>query len=171
MYAIGYYLINILNLIAIAYLFFTNYGAANFSMEKGFSYLAYGIAIAFTLVPLHEYIHVLAYRSQGAANTSYDAQIKKFIFMAIADRFVANKKEFTIVALAPFVLITGTLIIALFIAGLYGQFLVLGILFTHTACCSGDFGLMSFFEYNKRKKPVTYDDVVNKVSYFYGENV
>jgi len=60
------------------------------------------LAIAFALIPSHEYIHVLAYKSKGAKNTSCDANLKKFYFMAIAYRFVANKKEFQIVALAPF---------------------------------------------------------------------
>ena len=34
--------------------------------------------------------------------------------------------------------------------------------------CSGDFGLLSYFEFNKDKQVVTYDDIENKISYFYG---
>ena len=35
--------------------------------------------------------------------------------------------------------------------------------------CSGDFGLLNYFEFNKEKQIVTYDDVENKISYFYGQ--
>lgn len=35
--------------------------------------------------------------------------------------------------------------------------------------CSGDFGLLSYFEYHKNKHVVTYDDVENQISYFYGK--
>jgi hypothetical protein len=41
------------------------------------------------------------------------------------------------------------------------------ILFAHTAMCSGDFGLLNYFEFYKDKEIVTYDDVENKISYFY----
>jgi hypothetical protein len=34
--------------------------------------------------------------------------------------------------------------------------------------CSGDFGLISYFEYNKERQIVTFDDVEQKLSYFYG---
>jgi hypothetical protein len=140
----------------------------DFHFERGFSFLSYGIAMAFALVPLHEFIHVLAYKSQGAQHTSYDANLRKFIFMAVADQFVANRKEFTIVALAPFVVISIALLVALPFAGVYWQLTILGILFTHTACCSGDFGILSYFRFHKDRDIVTYDDRVNKVSYFYG---
>jgi RNA polymerase sigma factor (sigma-70 family) len=39
----------------------------------------------------------------------------------------------------------------------------------HAAMCSGDFGLLSYFEYHKTKQVATYDDVENKISYFYGQ--
>ncbi|MBK7234060.1 MAG: DUF3267 domain-containing protein [Saprospiraceae bacterium] len=121
------------------------------------------------LIPLHEYIHVLAYKSQGATNTSYDVNLKKFYFMALADKFVANKREFKIAALAPFIVITTTLIILLFLANTNLKLTISAVLFAHTAMCSGDFGLLSYFEFNKEKQIVTYDDVENKISYFYGK--
>jgi hypothetical protein len=46
---------------------------------------------------------------------------------------------------------------------------VLSIYLTHTAFCSGDFGLLSYFDFNKDKEVVTYDDRAGKVSYFYGK--
>lgn len=147
--------------------FWKNYGSEGFKFEKGFSYFSYGIALAFMLIPIHEYIHALAYKMQGAVNTSYDANLKKFYFMAIADKFVASRKEFQIVALAPFVVISSTLIISMFFSNTYWTFTLLGTLLTHTAFSSGDFGLLSYFEFHKDKEIVTYDDKENKISYFY----
>jgi hypothetical protein len=37
----------------------------------------------------------------------------------------------------------------------------------HTAGCSGDFALMSYFYNYWEKNPVTYDDVAGQMSYFY----
>ncbi len=162
------------NLVAvglIGYYFYAYYHSGNFSFDKGFTHFSYGLAIAFGLVPIHEYIHVLAYKSQGAEHTSYDANWKKFYFMALANKFVANRKEFQIVALLPFIVISTTLLILLFFVGQLWSFTILGVLLTHTAFCSGDFGLLSYFDYHKSKDVVTYDDVENKISYFYGKTL
>jgi len=141
----------------------------NVSIGKGLNYLSYGIFMALALIPLHEFIHVLAYKSQGATKTSYDANLKKFYFMAIADQFVANKKEFTIVALAPFTVISAALLIMFIFSGPLFSITILSTFLTHTACCSGDFGLLSYFEVHRDKMIVTYDDKSNGISYFYGK--
>jgi hypothetical protein len=153
----------------IVFWFWKSYGTDSFNLGNAFTHFSYGLAIAFGLIPVHEYIHVLAYKSQGANRTSYDANLKKFYFMAIADKFVANKKEFQIVALAPFVIISTTLILLLFISGQLWTFTILGILLTHTAFSSGDFGILSYFDYHKNKDIVTFDDKENSISYFYGK--
>jgi hypothetical protein len=169
-YSIAYFLANALIIVLGAFYFvFVLHYNKDLKATKVLSHLSYGALLAFLLIPLHEYIHVLAYRSQGAKNTSYDVNLKKFYFLALADRFVANKREFTIVALAPFVTITLGLLAALPFAGQYWNFAIFGMLFTHTMCCSGDFGLLSYFEFNKHKQPVTYDDNANRVSYFLGK--
>ncbi len=167
-YSVFYYISNFLVFGLVGYFFVKGYSLADYSIGSRFTYFSYGLAIALALLPLHEYIHVLAYKSQGATNTSYDANLKKFYFMALADKFVANKKEFEVVALAPFVVITTILTILLFLANTNWTLTVSSILFAHTAMCSGDFGLLSYFEFNKMKQTVTYDDVENKISYFYG---
>jgi hypothetical protein len=112
---------------------------------------------------------VLAYKSQGALHTSYDANLKKFYFLAVADKFVANKREFRIVALAPIVVISAVLLILTFFTGPLWTLTVLGALLVHTAFCSGDFGLLSYFDFHKDKDIVTYDDRKERVSYFYGK--
>jgi hypothetical protein len=163
-----YMVSNLLVFAAVGYFLIVNWQRGTFTMGEGLTHLCYGLAIAFALLPVHEYIHVLAYKSQGAQNTSYDANLKKFYFLAVADKFVANKKEFQIVALAPFVIITSMLLVFLIFTGPLWKMTVLGALLTHTAFCSGDFGLLSYFAFHKDKEVVTFDDKATRVSYFFG---
>jgi hypothetical protein len=167
-YSVIYYVSNAIVFGLVGYLFVQNYNELNYSFGEHFTHFYYGLALALALLPLHEYIHVIAYKSQGAINTSYDANLKKFYFMALADKFVANKKEFEVIALAPFISITSALTVLLFIVTSNWTLTVASILLAHTAMCSGDFGLLSYFEFNKDSHIVTYDDVENKISYFYG---
>lgn len=167
-YSMFFYLGNLILFGLVGYFFVKGYNLPDYSLGTQFTHFSYGLAIAFALVPLHEYIHVLAYKSQGATNTSYDANLKKFYFMALADKFVANKKEFEVVALAPFIVITSTLMVCLLAFNTNLTLTISSVLFAHTAMCSGDFGLLSYFEFNKERQTVTYDDVENKISYFYG---
>ena len=161
--------INIFFVSFILYWIWKSVYVENIKFVDCFSYLSFGILFVFLLIPIHEYIHVLAYKSQGALHTSYDSNWKKFYFMALADKFVANKQEFRIVALSPFVVINTTLILVWpWVEGLW-HFTILGTLLMHTAVCSGDFGILSYFYFHKDKDIVTYDDVGNKISYFYGK--
>ncbi|MBX7107618.1 MAG: DUF3267 domain-containing protein [Chitinophagales bacterium] len=167
MYSVIYYLCNLLLLVLTGYFILDGYNLAGYNVGDRLTDFSYGIAIAFALVPLHEYIHVLAYKSQGAVNTSYAANLKKFYFMALADKFVADKKEFEVVALAPFVAITAMFSLLLCVAGEPWTLIITGILLAHTAMCSGDFGLLSYFACHRDKQVVTFDDVAGKTSYFY----
>lgn len=167
-FSVIYWLSNLIFIASIIFYFWQNYGSDSFSFGEGLIHCSYGFAIAFLLIPIHEYIHVLAYKSQGADQTSYDVNLKKFYFMAIADKFVASRKEFQIVALAPFVTISTVLLFLLFFVGNLWTFTILGTLLIHTAFCSGDFGLLSYFDFHKNKEVVTCDDKENGISYFYG---
>ena len=89
--------------------------------------------------------------------------------MAIADRFVANRKETFIAAPHAFVVITTGLVLLLFrgrqlatdhrrhAAGPYGY-------------VSGDFGLLSYFACHPDLDIVTWDDRANNISYFTVKN-
>jgi len=169
-YSVVYKLINIIAAFLLGFWLWKCHEYDGVSIGKGLNYLSYGIFIALALIPLHEFIHVLAYKSQGATKTSYDANFKKFYFMAIADQFVANKKEFIIVALAPFSVISSVLLVMLIFSGPLFSITLLSTLLAHTACCSGDFGMLSYFEVHKDKMVVTYDDKSNGISYFYGKS-
>jgi hypothetical protein len=164
-----YYTANIFIFALSGYFFVNGYAQPGFEIGQRFTQFSYGILIAFLLIPLHEYIHVLAYRWQGAKHTSYDVNLKKFYFMALADKFVASKKEFQLVALAPFLVITSALTILLFLVNANWTLTIMGTLLTHTAMCAGDFGLLSYFQFHKTKEVVTYDDVPKGISYFYGK--
>jgi hypothetical protein len=162
-----YIVSNFLVFAGIGYFLIVNWQKGTFTIGEGLMHLAYGLLIAFLLLPVHEFIHSLAYKSQGAISTSYDSNIRKFYFFAVADQFVANRKEFLVVALAPFAVITTILLIFLLFSGPLWSMTVLGALMTHTSFCSGDFGLLSYFDHNKDKEVVTYDDKTGRVSYFY----
>lgn len=165
-----FYLFNTINLVFAIVLFSLMLkeivrGDFRFSIE--FTYFSYGMLSTLLLIPLHEYIHALAYKYVGAKNTSYDMNLKKFYFMAMADKFVANSKEFRIVILAPFITITVACAVAFFSLDNIWKYFPLGIFFTHTLFCSGDFGLLSYLEDNKLKDIYTYDNKEKGESYFY----
>lgn len=167
-YAVIYFIANMLSFGLAGFLLVRGWKHPEYSIASDIGSFITGLTLAFLLLPLHEYIHVLAYRSQGAKQTSYAANLRKFYFMALADRFVANKKEFTIVALAPFVSITAMLLILFFALNPSWQPTVVGTLLLHTAMCSGDFGLLCYLDIHRDKEIVTYDDVPAKLTYFYG---
>lgn len=139
----------------------------NLGATQIFDKVALGLAMTFLLVPIHEWIHGLAYQSQGAKNTSYGANLRKFYFVAYADKFVANRKAFRIVALAPLVVITVGLLVAMLFVPLKWQLSISAMLVLHTAMCSGDFGLLNYFDFHRDKEVVTYDDMEQKRTLFF----
>ena len=163
-----YYGLNILLLLIIAVIMgYDFYYDPSFTWAGRLSYLSFGLLFSLLLIPIHEYLHSLAYKYVGATKTSYDMNLKKFYFMALADRFVMNLKEFRIVALTPFVIITALCLLAfIFPLGIW-KHTVISILLIHTAFCSGDFALLNYFEFNKSKDLVIYDDIESGTSYFY----
>jgi hypothetical protein len=133
-------------------------------------HLSWGMALAFALIPLHEYIHVLAYRSQGARETSYDVHWRKFYFLAVAHGFVAGQRQFRIVALAPVAVITLAGLLAMPLTGASWQLTMLSMLLIHAAFSAGDFGLLSYFHEHRHLEVVTFDDRDQKLSYFLGRS-
>lgn len=119
------------------------------------------------LLPLHEFIHGLAYKYVGAPKVKYVAQWRKLIFYAMADGFVAGRKPFMLVAFAPFVVITLLLVLGFLTAGMQTEFIFLSALLFHTSGCIGDFALVSYYYSNKDKELYTYDDALAAKTYFY----
>ena len=104
----------------------------------------------------------------GAKETSYDMNLRKFYFLAVAHRFVANKTEFHVAALAPLLTISVVLISFIFFAGHSWTIALLTTLMIHGSFCSGDFALLNYFQVNNDQEVVTYNDKENNVSFFYG---
>jgi hypothetical protein len=123
--------------------------------------------VLFILLPLHEWIHGLAYRKVGADKVSYVAQWRKLVFYAMADRFVAGKKEFYLVAFAPCIVINLLLLLGFFIFSVQTEFIFLSALLLHMSGCIGDFAMVSFFYEHQDKEVYTYDDALAAKTYFY----
>jgi Putative zincin peptidase len=119
------------------------------------------------LLPVHELIHGLFYKLFGATNISFAGEWRKLIFYCVADGFVITSNAFVFIALAPFVIISTVLVIAMLFSSGSFFYLLFGSLILHTGGCFGDFSLASYFYNNRKKKPVTYDDASNKKSYFF----
>lgn len=126
-----------------------------------------GFALFFPIIPLHEWIHGIGYKLAGARSVQYKAVWKQLVFYAMADRFVTHARPFFLLAIAPFAIINTACIIAAFTLPPQWNWLAIGLLVIHTMGCAGDFSLMSYFREYRHRDPVTYDEVDNKISWFY----
>ena len=170
---LNFYTVSYNLLVIIPFLFFIiriilDYTSDSFDSAI-ISFFAFGITGAFLLIPIHELIHALAYKFVGAKTISFGSDIKNFVFFAAADKFVADYKEFQIIALAPVISITFISIIILFFISGNLVWSFIGLITVHSLFSGGDFGLLSYFHENRDKEIVTYDDVKNKISYFYSK--
>jgi len=103
----------------------------------------------------------------GAKKIRFGADLKQMIFYATAEDFVGGKSEFTIVALAPFVVINFiSLFTAVFIFPQNWIFF-LSLLLFHNVMCIGDFSMLSFFERHNDKEVYTFDDLKTMTAWFY----
>jgi hypothetical protein len=129
-----------------------------------------GFVLFFFLVPIHELIHGIGYRLAGARKVTYKAVWRKLVFYAMADGFFTGRKQFVLLAIAPFALINSLLILVVFsVPESYSAWLAAGALVMHTAGCAGDFALISYFFENWKYNPVVCDDVENGLTRFYLE--
>ena len=139
------------------------------SVLNKLSYFSFGMLVfLLALLPLHELLHAAVYKLQGAKQIIIEAQWRKMVFLAIADKFVVDGRQFYLVALTPFVVITTFLLLFLPMANEPIQWVIYGSLLFHTAGCMGDFALCSFIWQNRHLKLYTYDDHLQKRSFFYG---
>jgi hypothetical protein len=163
-----YLISNLLPIILMGYLFFmfpTKYD----NYAQIFSNISMGFSFFIPLIPIHEIIHAIAYKIEGAKKVSIHAQWSKLIFLAAAHHFVANRKSFFIVAVAPFFLINSTLLVGFIYFDEYWKWFFLSAFLIHTSGCAGDFALLSYFWHYRKLKIFTYDDMILKKSYFFSE--
>jgi hypothetical protein len=118
---------------------------------------------------LHELLHIIPYYLTGARNIRIGMDLKQYMFYVTAHRYVANKNQFRVVALVPFLVIsTGLLFLVLFLPGLWKWSLSL-FLFVHATMCAGDFAMLNYYALHWGKKIYTWDDFDTKTAYFYEE--
>lgn len=129
-----------------------------------------GVVVALlVLVPIHEFIHGLAFRSIGAPRVGYGYSLKSVMVFAYSQLFPATMRETAFVALLPFLIITTGLCVGLVVWPAYLTFWLL-LLLIHTAICMGDFALVRYYLKNRHRTIYTYDDVEGKRhSYFFAE--
>src|SRR5690349_9130962 len=77
-----YYITNSAVLLGISYLLFTT----KLLTDKALSSFSLGIFLSIALIPIHELIHGLAYKFQGAESVTYKGTIRAFVFYAVADK-------------------------------------------------------------------------------------
>ncbi len=161
-FSVFYWIFNMLVLVACIAAFYFSPAPFMKNLDK----FCIGFIGFFVLIPVHELIHGIGYRLAGAPKVSYNVIWKKLIFYAMADRFVARRIPFTLLAIAPFILLNTLLIALYFILPGPWNMSVLGALLLHTAGCAGDFALMSYMHKNRRLEPLTWDDVAGGTSTF-----
>ena len=116
------------------------------------------LGIVVLIVP-HELLHGLAFKMLGASQVVYGADWSKFVFHASAPGFPLDGRQMTLVALAPFIVITPALLTAgLALGGTY-LWAALGASMMHTQGCLGDFAMLNFFaRATPGSRYLTYDE-------------
>ena len=129
--------------------------------------IGFGLAGYLVIVlPAHEAIHGITYKLLGAPSISFHADWKRMFFFAAADRFVLNRREFILVAAAPFILLTIGLLAAQFFTNGMLQLAIATNLVLHTGGCIGDFTLVAY-SMSLGEKFCTYDDLQKQETLFY----
>ncbi len=127
------------------------------------------LVFSFTfMIPVHELLHGLSIKFTGAQKVNYGAYLRKFIFYAEADRHVMNRRQFTLVALAPLVTVQVlTLVADLVLWNSVWLYSVTTLMSVHSLFCAGDIGLLSIFYAEKDREVFTFDIKSEKKSYYY----
>jgi len=127
------------------------------------------IVFPLILIPVHELIHIITYFIAGARRIRVGMDLRQYMFYVTAHRHVTGQKSFKLVALAPFITISIILIIlVLMLPGIWKWSMSL-VLFVHATMCAGDFAMLNFYFFNRKKKIYTWDDFDRKIAYFYEE--
>lgn len=124
------------------------------------------VTLIVVLLPLHELAHALAYRLIGARDIRWGFSTRMLAVWVTAHRFVAERRPFVLVALAPFLL--NVPIAAAAIAWPQWSVYFLFLLAWHVHGASGDFAILNFIWLHRDRGFWTFDDSEAGVSQFYG---
>ena len=129
--------------------------------------VGFGLAgFLLVVLPAHEAIHGITYKLLGAPRISFHADWKRMFFFAAADRFVLNRREFVLVAAAPFVLLSIAMTLAMFYTNGLLQLTIATNLVLHTGGCIGDFTLVAY-SLSIGEEFCTYDDLQKQETLFF----
>lgn len=159
----------LLSLICVVGVFWAGiaFGASSSAWFKALGLAILGFII---LIPIHEGIHGLVYLALGARDVRFGGSLRILAFYAVAHDFVVGENEFAWLALAPFLVINGgLLVLALTSPGLRLFALVLSLL--HLSAVSGDWAMLSFLWEHRGAPVYTYDDADGRISYFYQKEI
>jgi hypothetical protein len=146
------------------------YGMVDHNREFGsiMKQYLYGLILSFSaMIPIHEIIHGIIYVLLGARKVFFGAEFKQFAFYAVADEFVTGRTGFYMLAIGPLLIVSILSLLGFILVHGVASYTYISILFFHTTMCIGDFALMSYYDTHRDKKLYTFDDIKNRVSYFY----
>lgn len=124
--------------------------------------------IPIALAPLHEGLHWLFLKITGSKDIRIGSDIRQGIIYLTAHRQVIGRKLFTIIAIAPFIIISAGAVLLIFIVlSPWLQWVLSSVLFVHATMCIGDIFLISYMYEIAAEETYTWDDVDAKESYFY----
>jgi hypothetical protein len=121
------------------------------------------------LVPVHEGLHLIPFRIAGARDIRVGADLRQGIIYVAAHRFVARRRLFTAVALAPLILISAGLSVMMLLSPFWWKWVFSMTLFVHTTMCAGDMALLGFLYGFRGREVYTWDDADRREAYFYVE--
>jgi hypothetical protein len=131
--------------------------------------LLVGLIIFILLVlPIHEAIHALVFKSFKADDVGFGFAPKAGMVYAYAQNFPITMKELIKVAIMPFTIITPLLVIGLYLFPIYSSTFIF-LLIIHSTACIGDFSLVMYGYKNRNKDIYTYDDIRNEKRTYYFE--
>jgi hypothetical protein len=136
-------------------------------LKTGWNLLLAFVIFMLVVLPMHEGIHALVFRSFNANDVGFGFAPKAGMVYAFAQNFPISLKELIKVAVMPFVVISTILVIGMLAAPQF-QFYFIFIFLIHTFVCFGDFALIKYALDNKKRDLYTYDDVKQaKRTYFF----
>ena len=137
------------------------------SLYLGLSQACMGMVMGYLLLlPLHEGLHALAYRLLGCAGAQVIYRWRTLTAFCVADRVVLAAGSFSLVCLAPSLLLNPLLGLAVALTSGVPQLLTAGALLLHLGAASGDLALLNLLWVHRGRGLYTYDDVAARVSCF-----
>lgn len=163
---LAYWGLNVVALLVVAW----TWRRAGLGLLEGFPTLCLGMVGGLVLLlPIHEWIHAVAYRGVGARQVRVRWEWRRVTAQCVADRQVVGRSAFALVCLAPLLVLEPPLLLAALLAPAGSWALAIaGAFLLHTGAVSGDVALVNLL-WRERAAPElwTYDDVAAGESYFF----